>query len=219
LKIYLCSLLIPCSLGHHDWAQTFHRVPKLVDSTLEKLGGIRLAPTGLTDAAERDMFSDFETWEDGVLWPALAMKYNVTENDESGGRQAGFSVTVSNPRSSALRQDVQEAIVAGTVDLTRGEAAKKHIEIKLPTNMTYNAGDYLAVLPLNPRENVNRAMRKFQLAWDSHITISSDGRTTLPTNQSLPASDILSAYVELAQPATKRVSNRHTNIRDLEYSY
>ena len=47
--------------GHHDWAQTFHRTPKLVDSTMEKLGGTRIAPLGLSDAAQGDMFTDFET--------------------------------------------------------------------------------------------------------------------------------------------------------------
>ena len=47
--------------GHHDWVQTFQRVPRLVDSTLEKLGGSRIMPLATTDAADRDMFSDFET--------------------------------------------------------------------------------------------------------------------------------------------------------------
>ncbi|KAK9234132.1 cytochrome P450 [Lipomyces kononenkoae] len=36
--------------GHHDWSQTFHRIPKLIDSTLEKLGGTKIAPIGLSDA-------------------------------------------------------------------------------------------------------------------------------------------------------------------------
>lgn len=49
--------------GHHDWANTFHRIPKLVDAKLEELGGTRIAPIGLTDAAQGNMFTEFEAWE------------------------------------------------------------------------------------------------------------------------------------------------------------
>lgn len=70
--------------------------------------------------------------------------------------------------------------------------------------MTYAAGDYLAILPLNPKENIARAMRYFGLAWDSMLTIASSGPTTLPTDTPIPAVDVFGAYIELAQPATKR---------------
>ena len=52
--------------GNHEWAQTFHRVPKLVDERLEKLGAKRLSEIGLADAAHGDVFGEFETWEDEV---------------------------------------------------------------------------------------------------------------------------------------------------------
>ena len=151
------------------------------------------------------MFTDFETWEDEIFWPAMAERYGVSEGAESDVFQPTLSVEVTTPRSSTLRQDVKEAVVVETKQLTAPEAPpKKHIEIQLPSDLHYSAGDYLAVLPLNPKEVVYRAMRRFQLAWDVHITISAEGRTTLPTNTSIPAQDVLGAYVELAQPATKR---------------
>jgi cytochrome P450 / NADPH-cytochrome P450 reductase len=52
--------------GNHNWAQTFHRIPLLVDRCLEELGGKRVAEIGLADAAGDDMFMTFETWEDEV---------------------------------------------------------------------------------------------------------------------------------------------------------
>jgi cytochrome P450/NADPH-cytochrome P450 reductase len=70
--------------------------------------------------------------------------------------------------------------------------------------MAYSAGDYLAILPLNPQENIHRARKYFGLSWDSTLTISSSGPTTLPTNTPISATDVLGAYVELAQPASKR---------------
>ncbi|KOS21415.1 Bifunctional P-450:NADPH-P450 reductase [Escovopsis weberi] len=189
--------------GHHDWVRTFHRIPKLVDSTLTELGGEQLAPLGLTDAAERDMFSDFETWEDESLWPALAAKYGTSDNaDASGG---GLTVEISQPRKTTLRQDVEEALVLSTKTLTgQSDSVKNHIEIQLPTGMSYRAGDYLAVLPINPKQSVSRVFRRFNLSWDAFIKIGSSQPTTLPTGTALPAADVLGAYVELNQPATKK---------------
>jgi len=83
-------------------------------------------------------------------------------------------------------------------------AAKRHIEISLPSDMSYQAGDYLAILPLNPESNIRRATKYFGLSWDSMLTISSPGPTTLPTDAPVSAIDLFGAYVELAQPASKR---------------
>jgi cytochrome P450/NADPH-cytochrome P450 reductase len=70
--------------------------------------------------------------------------------------------------------------------------------------MSYSAGDYLAILPLNPKENIRRVTKYFGLSWDSMLTIQSAGPTTLPTDTPISAVDVFGAYVELAQPATKR---------------
>jgi cytochrome P450/NADPH-cytochrome P450 reductase len=151
------------------------------------------------------MFTDFESWEDEVLWPAMAEKYGVAGQADNEPFSATLAVEFSTPRSSTLRQDVKEAIVVATKDLTApGAPPKKHMEIQLPSDVRYTAGDYLAVLPLNPKVNIDRVMRHFHLPWDAHITISAQGRTSLPTNVSIPVASILGAYVELAQPATKR---------------
>lgn len=189
--------------GHHDWAQTFHRIPKLVDSKLNELGGERITPLATTDAAESDMFGDFETWEDESFWPAMKVRYGAA-NGADEAYNSGLTVEVSNPRTATLRQDVEEAIVIATRALASSGSIKKHIEIKLPTGMTYKAGDYLAVLPMNPMATVSRVFRRFQLSWDAHLKISANHPTNLPTNTSISANDLLAAYVELSQPATKR---------------
>ncbi|KAI0436173.1 bifunctional P-450:NADPH-P450 reductase [Xylaria telfairii] len=190
-------------VGHHDWAQTFHRIPKLVNAKLEENGASRIAEMGLSDAGSTDTFTDFETWEDNVLWPAIHQKYG-TENSKDL-QSASLSVEITNPRTSTLRQDVMEAFVVETRKLTAdGEPAKKHIEIALPSGQTYRSGDYLAVLPINPKSVVQRVMRRFKLAWDAHLTIGGAANTPLPTQTSMPAQSVFSAYVELAQPATKR---------------
>jgi cytochrome P450/NADPH-cytochrome P450 reductase len=187
--------------GHHEWASTFHRIPKLVDSSIEKHGGFRVASLGLSDVAEGNELTDFEVWEDDVLWPALTKKYGTVAPEGPT-----LSVEVTCPRKSTLNQDVKEALVVATSILTTKDASvkKQHMEIQLPLDMTYKAGDYLAVLPLNPRDTVHRVMRHFHLPWDAHLTISANTRTPLPENISVPAIEIFGSYVELAQPATKR---------------
>lgn len=188
--------------------KTFHRIPKLVDTKLEENGARRLAKMGTADAGEGDMFVSFESWEDDTLWPALTKEYGTTTNQDVATQGPSLKVTVTTPRTSALRADVQEAEVIVAKTLTaEGEPVKKHVEIKLPSDSSYRAGDYLAVLPINPKETVSRVLRKFELPWDSHLLIEAGSQVPLPTNTSLPASDIFGAYVELAQPATKRVSS------------
>lgn len=190
--------------GHHDWAQTFHKIPKLVDATMAERGAERIIPMAATDAADCDMFSDFETWEDESLWPALKRKYGANDAGEDSG-SSGLSVEITTPRKSTLRQDVEEAVVVGTKFLTnQANPVKKHIEIRLPTNMTYKAGDYLAILPFNPPATIARVFRRFQLCWDANLKITSKVPTTLPTASAMSATDVLGAYVELSQPATKK---------------
>ncbi|KAK7967911.1 bifunctional p-450: NADPH-p450 reductase [Apiospora aurea] len=159
------------------------------------------------NAKDRDMFSDFETWEDHTLWPAIKQHFGESaagSEDTSPTVQA----TITTPRPSDLRQDVQESLVLDARRLSKkddaGAGGKRHLEIQLPSGCTYAAGDYLAVLPHNPKETVGRVMRRFRLAWDAHISIASPHPTTLPTNVSLPVSEVLGSYVELNQVATKR---------------
>lgn len=191
--------------GHHDWQATFQRIPVLVDDLLEKCGAQRIAEKGTADAAQGDMFNDFDTWEEKVFWPAMAKQYGSTADAETSDEGMAVQVSSQN-RSAFLRQDVQEAQVVDTNLLTSPDVpAKRHIEIKLPEGMSYRTGDYLAILPLNPTQSVQRVMRYFSLASDAVLTITSKGESNLPTGVPISAIDLFTSYVELAQPATRRV--------------
>ncbi|KAK8240055.1 cytochrome P450 [Phyllosticta capitalensis] len=193
--------------GHHDWATTFHRIPKLVDRVLEERGGKRVAVLGTADAAAGDVFTDFEKWEDEVFWTAMKEQYGSSGSGDSSAATTldNFNVQVSAPRPSILKQDVKEARVLKNEVLSAPSVPeKRHMEIQLPSDMEYSVGSYVAVLPMNPEENVARVMRYFGLAWDSLITISAATPTTLPTDAPISAHDLFSAYIELDQPASKR---------------
>ena len=183
-----------------------------MDELLAKHGGTRLVPLGKSDVASGDPFTEFDTWEEKYFWPAMTSKYatkSISPADSAKAADLGLKVTVSSPRPSTLHLDVKRAEVTEVRVLSApGAPEKRHIEIQLPSDLTYSAGDYLAILPQNPRENVQRAMRRFGLAWDCVFTITHSNQVPLPVNTPISANDVLSSYLELAQPATKRVSHK-----------
>lgn len=192
--------------GHSDWKATFQRIPTAIDRLLEEHGASRICDMGLANAAKGDMMGEFQTWEDQVLWPALKQKYSAGESGMGPSPiSQGVSVEVFSKRASQLRSDVSEAkVISNTTISGPGVSKKNHIELQLPSDMTYRAGDYLAVLPLNPPETVHRVMTRFSLPWDAMLRISSTTGTILPTEHPISAQSLFSAYVELSQPATRR---------------
>ena len=171
---------------------------------LEKRGAKRLLERGSADAADNDIFNEFEKWEDHEFWPTITKNFGSRVGaDDMTGLDIEVSTTL---RSSHLRQDVKEAIVVKNKLLGSGtESPKRHIELKLPTDMTYRAGDYLAILPINHSSVVRRVTQRFRLPWDAFVTVKS-GESYLPIGQPMPIFGVLGAYVELSQTATRRVS-------------
>lgn len=175
-------------------------------TTFSRILADRIAPRGSADAAQGDAFNDFDNWEENDFWPAMTKKYAGTADVETN--EPGVTIQISSQRrSSLLRHDVQEASVVPTETLTSADVpAKRHIEISLPPDMTCRTGDYLAILPLNQQESVQRVMRHFGLAKDAALIITSKGETTLPTSISISAVVVFTAHVELVQPVTKWVT-------------
>ena len=122
----------------------------------------------------------------------------------------GLTLELStHSRSSLLRQDVQDALVTESKVLTApGGSKKMHIGIQLPTGTSFTTGDYLAVLPINPVRNVRRAMARFNLPWDATMKIQPSSATTLPVDRHVGVFNVLSAYVELAQPVTLKQASK-----------
>jgi cytochrome P450/NADPH-cytochrome P450 reductase len=187
--------------GHHDWVSTFQKIPKLLDSILTEKGATAIVQRGETDVALGKIFDDFDDWQDSLLWPALtgAARGEITEVET-------LDVEISTSiRASHLHHNVQDALVLKNELLTPpGAPEKRHVEVKLPTNMTYQAGDYLAVLPVNPISTIGRVLRRFALPWDSVMTIKKGARTTIPTDQPMSVTVVLGAYVELSGTASRK---------------
>lgn len=193
--------------GHSDWASTYQHIPKLIDELLLNSGAERITERGISDVSKQDTFGAFDTWTSGQLWPALESRLGVSQSPASNDPaipMLDFEV-LPQERAGHLQQNVQWANVVDTRVLTAPEEPeKRHIEIELPSGVTYNAGDYLAVLPLNPKEYIKKVMLHFHLPWDGMITIRERPGTSLPVGKPIAIFDLLQGYVEISQPATKQ---------------
>ena len=200
--------------GHRDWPATLFRIPKLIDALLEKAGAKRLVDMGTADSAVSDLVSDLDDWSQRALWPALG---HAGDNaDEASLIQTLLQVKISQPRRLETHENLVQATVTGSSTITRPDAKvkKHHLDLELPEGTKYEPGDHLVVLPTNPKATVKRALALFRLSWDSVISTTGDHK--LPKQESITASELLSSYTELAQPATPKVSH-HTRLLSRKY--
>lgn len=198
------------NIGLDDWSSTFHRIPKAVNELVKQNGGNRLCDIGLSDAANSDMFTDFDGWGETAFWPAITAKYGGGDEKATKPKSSLQVEVSSGMRASTLGLQLEEGFVVENQLLTKaGVPAKRLLRFKLPTDMTYQCGDYLAVLPVNPSSVVRRAIRRFDLPWDAILRIQKPSRgssapPSIPIDTPISAYELLSTYVELSQPASKR---------------
>ncbi|RMD39764.1 hypothetical protein DV735_g5360, partial [Chaetothyriales sp. CBS 134920] len=185
--------------GHRDWVNTFYAIPKFVDSQFAALGASRICTRGESDVARGTILDDFDQWQDNDFWPQLGGK-------ESSLGDSGIDVDIStDSRASHLNHQVHDALVLSNEVLTSpGEPEKRHMRFHLPSDLEYQAGDYLALLPLNNIRTVSRVLRRFGIPWDANITVKAGSHSPIPPEQEIPATLALAAYVELNTAATKK---------------
>lgn len=192
--------------GNRQWARTYQAIPKRVESALARAGASSLTPRGEADSGG-DFFGAFDEWLP-AFWKGAADRFGHEPGDAQP--TPALDVTfVRSAREGVLRLgELQAATVVENrelVDMTApGARSKRHIEFALPDGMSYAAGDYLAVLARNPEGGVDRVLRRFGLAATTQVVIGDGGAATgLPTGQPITCGELLSGYVELAQPATR----------------
>lgn len=186
--------------GHRDWVSTYQRVPNMIEKLLVEKGATLFAPRGETDVSRGTIFDDFDAWCD-TLWKQLSA------DTEDSSAASGFNVQIStNARAGHLRyHHMQDAKVVSNERLTAPDTPeKRHLVIKLPTDMRYEAGDYLAVLPVNNTQTISRVLRRFSLPWDAVMTVTDGSHATVPANAELSVAAVLGSYIELSTPATRK---------------
>ena len=202
--------------GHHDWVATYQSVPTRFDQQLEEFGANRIHPRGEGDAGD-DFESDFESWFDG-FWDSaeesLGIDLQAALQNADQVAEAAFQVELvpdrhPNPflRSFAARS----LMVIENLELQSESSGRstRHIELDLPSDMTYNTGDHLGVIARNHPTVVKRVLDRF--AFDNRTRIRIRPRSEMPvafpTNEPILVKQLLSDYVELQEPATARANS------------
>jgi cytochrome P450 / NADPH-cytochrome P450 reductase len=199
--------------GNRDWASTYQAIPILIDTQLEKHGAKAMYRRGEGDA-RGDFDGDYRSWYGG-LWPsmtsALGLSASASEAQVKGPR---FTVVLTNRQAinpivrsySAAAMTIRANEELQHRDCARpSERSTRHLEIALPSEVTYCAGDHLGVVPRNGLEQLRRVLKRFRLDPSLYVTITprANATTNLPVNEPIPLLGLLATRVELQDVATR----------------
>ncbi len=194
--------------GNSEWASTFHRIPKLIDDGLEKLGAHRITERGEADV-RGDYVGVFQDWTE-KLWPKVGELTEVKIDTSLGSEDISAEI-VDGGRGEVLRSEGADGYVVGHVenieklstDADGPVPDKYRVDIRLPEGTEYTTGDYLEFLPHNSDSLVDRVLDRLHLTGDQRVVL--DGRSSfLPINEPISLRELLGSYVELSTPAGQR---------------
>ena len=197
--------------GNRDWASTYQAIPRQIDELLADKGAERIYARGEGDAKE-DLDGHFQAWNEPLL-SAVGDKLGVKLQPESGvAHEPLYQVQpVAKPPANPIiggtgalpmrvlaNRELQNADKSGR--------STRHIEVLLPDGVSYRAGDHLSIVPENGAALVERAVRRFGFAPGAHVLLAAaEGRrAALPVGEAIAVHRLLSDFVELQHPATRK---------------
>lgn len=197
--------------GNRDWASTYQSIPRQIEELMASRGAERIHARGEGDARE-DLDGNFQDWYEPML-PAVADKLGIKLNLEAAAAQEPLYhvQSVDKPPTNPIigghgalpMQVLANCELQNTA--TSGRSTR-HIEVLLPDGVSYRAGDHLSIVPQNGAALVERAVRRFGFAPGAHVLLTApDGRrAALPVGEAISVHRLLSDYLELQLPATRK---------------
>ncbi len=194
--------------GDHNWASTYQNVPRLIDEKLAEKGAVRFSARGEGDASG-DFEEQLEQWKD-TMWADAVETFGLKVENKGGKERNSLSMEfVSGIGGSPLAKTYEAAntSILENRELQSPESGRstRHIEISLPSGLSYKEGDHLGVLPKNSAQNVNRILKRFGLKGNDQVILSASGRSAahLPLDRPVSLADVLTHCVELQEAATR----------------
>jgi cytochrome P450/NADPH-cytochrome P450 reductase len=205
--------------GNKQWRQTFQKFPVHIDAKLKDLGAESFLAIGAADA-DGDFESAVESWVKSLV-TTLETSFAGGQTIESTVSEDALHVEIIDPACDnsgtvspgkikpgqgsflSVVEVNRELQVAGSSGSTR------HIEFALPALVTYTAGDHLCVFPENPRDLVEAVAKRCSVTAESTVLLSSahpddSGVSGLPLGLPISVGDILTQYIDLTGPVTRR---------------
>jgi cytochrome P450/NADPH-cytochrome P450 reductase len=199
--------------GNTEWASTYQAVPTLLDEQLEAHGGRRVHPRGGGNAAS-DFDAQYRDWHGG-LWSELAAELGLPAEvgaPVAAGPRLAITLAnrqLTNPVIMSYRARPGRITANRELQLSSNgkpsDRSTRHVEIALPADVIYRAGDHLGVLPRNSIDLIRRVMAHFGLDAGQYVTIipRSGTHTHLPIEEPAPLLGVLGSCVELQDVAAR----------------
>lgn len=194
--------------GNREWSNTYQKVPRQIDAELARLGATQLVRLTEGDASG-DLDGAFRAWKQALL-EVFANRLGVDPRSMAP-QQPLYSVEILEELHPNPFAEVYEATPMVVVDNRELQATElsgrstRHIELALPEDVTYHAGDHLGVIPQNSPALVSRVAAAFGLNPEIRIKLHKRHNATaaLPIDRILAVGTLLTHYVELQEVATR----------------
>lgn len=185
-------------LGNNTY-EHYNSMVRRVDSTLQKLGAIRIGTAGEGDDGAGTMEEDFIAWKE-PMWLALAEEMGLEEREAV--YEPAFAVTersdldsqhstvyLGEPNKNHLEGTSRGPYNAHNPFIAPIKASRElftaqdrnclHMEIDLTgSNVTYTTGDHIAIWPTNAGKEVDRFLQVFGLIDKRYTVIDVKGLDT-----------------------------------------
>ncbi|WP_433235111.1 bifunctional cytochrome P450/NADPH--P450 reductase [Streptosporangium sp. CA-135522] len=197
--------------GNTQWP-TYQDFPRRAFDKLTRAGAVPLIDRGEADA-DGDFDGDVSAWT-AALWAALAAEYG-TATAAGGPRYEMDVLTEADVRPAVVSPQAVALTVLSNEELTGDPAGLwdfsleaprpgvRSIVAELPSEMTYAAGDHLAVFAKNDPELVEWALRCLRLPRDQVVRLRARSATHLPVDTPVTAGLLLTEFAELQEVATR----------------
>jgi cytochrome P450/NADPH-cytochrome P450 reductase len=209
--------------GNSDWAATYQSIPRMIDEQLAAHGARGVYARGEGDARS-DLDGQFESWF-AKLAPLATKEFGLESNfSRSADDEPLYKIEPVAP--SAVNAIVALGGVAPMKVLVNSELQNKtgtnasdrstrHIEVQLPSDISYRVGDHLSVVPRNDPALVDSVARRFGFlpADQIRLQVAEGRRAQLPVGDTVSVGRLLSEFVELQQVATRKqiqIMSEHT---------
>jgi cytochrome P450/NADPH-cytochrome P450 reductase len=209
--------------GNSDWAATYQSIPRTIDEQLAARGARSVYARGEGDARS-DLDGQFESWF-AKLAPLATKEFGIESNfsrsaeDEPLYNIEPVAPTVVNavvalggvaPMKVLVNSELQNKTGANASD-----RSTRHIEVQLPSSITYRVGDHLSVVPRNDPALVDSVARRFGFlpADQIRLQVAEGRRAQLPVGDAVSVGRLLTDFVELQQVATRKqiqIMSEHT---------
>ncbi len=230
-----------CGTGNKQWVNTYQQFPETICQQMQALGATEIIERGICDA-DGDLEADFNTWSKKLfskLDQLLASKIERPVKEEviekvkpeyevdyldfqqpTCAKQSHGHDAIA-PQSMILHRDSREWRILKNQNLQSPQSGRVtlHLEIALPSNIKYKAGDHFGVMPSNSPEKIEALANRCGLNLDSVIMIYYVGndKPDFPIKVPISIRELLSEHVDIQGPLYRYLIRSFSALTDNEH--